>query len=260
MNTIIQQDVPQIISATKAKLHFFLPFPVRSSPPNSIEDGYEDTENQYPTTCSNLRRKNSCENTHTFPGSPDKSCVFPTNKADIFPLSVFLIASTDNDSDALSSSYESYEEDEEERSPSVRLTHQWPSDESSMPPARDCRICAFLLRKKRFGQWAKQLTVIRDNRLQVRCCTFSSSLKDVLYLCIFPFFPLARTTFCSLCSVIRVPKTCPPTWTCCCPNALQSTSPKTPRGSIMSFALPYPMGTRWCWRYRAKSRPTRGLR
>lgn len=170
-------------------MHFFLPFPVRSSPPNSIEDGYEDTENQYPTTCSNLRRKNSCENTHTFPGSPDKSCVFPTNKADIFPLSVFLIASTDNDSDALSSSYESYEEDEEERSPSVRLTHQWPSDESSMPPARDCRICAFLLRKKRFGQWAKQLTVIRDNRLQVRCCTFSSSLKDVLYLCIFPFFP-----------------------------------------------------------------------
>lgn len=35
-----------------------------------------------------------------------------------------------------------------------------------MPPARDCRICAFLLRKKRFGQWAKQLTVIRENRLQ----------------------------------------------------------------------------------------------
>lgn len=74
----------------------------------------------------------------------------------------------DNDSDALSSSYESYEEDEEERSPGIRLTHQWPSEESSMPPARDCRICAFLLRKKRFGQWAKQLTVIRENRLQVR--------------------------------------------------------------------------------------------
>jgi len=36
-----------------------------------------------------------------------------------------------------------------------------------MPPTRDCHICAFLLRKKRFGQWAKQLTVIRDNRLQV---------------------------------------------------------------------------------------------
>ncbi|XP_008277808.1 actin filament-associated protein 1-like 1 isoform X2 [Stegastes partitus] len=104
---------------------------VRPSPPNSIEDGYEDTENPYPTTCINSHRKNSY-----------------------------------NDSDALSSSYESYEEDEEERSPGVRLTHQWPSDESSMPPARDCRICAFLLRKKRFGQWAKQLTVIRENRLQ----------------------------------------------------------------------------------------------
>lgn len=103
----------------------------RQSPPNSIEDGYEDAENNYPTTCINSHRKNSY-----------------------------------NDSDALSSSYESYEEDEEERSPGVRLTHQWPSDESSMPPARDCRICAFLLRKKRFGQWAKQLTVIRENRLQ----------------------------------------------------------------------------------------------
>ena len=73
----------------------------------------------------------------------------------------------DNDSDALSSSYESDEEEEEERGPGARLTHQWPSEESSMGPARDCRICAFLLRKKRFGQWAKQLTVIRDNRLQV---------------------------------------------------------------------------------------------
>ncbi|CAK6967763.1 actin filament-associated protein 1-like 1 [Scomber scombrus] len=104
---------------------------VRPSPPNSIEDGYEDAENNYPTTCINSRRKNSY-----------------------------------NDSDALSSSYESYEEDEEERNPGVQLTHQWPSDESSMPPARDCRICAFLLRKKRFGQWAKQLTVIRENRLQ----------------------------------------------------------------------------------------------
>ncbi|KAM9850278.1 actin filament-associated protein 1-like 1 isoform 2-T2 [Aulostomus maculatus] len=102
---------------------------VRPSPPNSIEDGYEDAENSYPSTCINSHRKNSY-----------------------------------NDSDALSSSYESYEEDEEERSSGV--THQWPSDESSMPPARDCRICAFLLRKKRFGQWAKQLTVIRENRLQ----------------------------------------------------------------------------------------------
>ncbi|XP_057706360.1 actin filament-associated protein 1-like 1 isoform X3 [Corythoichthys intestinalis] len=104
---------------------------VRPSPPNSIEDGYEDADSNYPTTRINSQRKNSY-----------------------------------NDSDALSSSYESYEEDEEERSPGTQLTHQWPSDESSMPPTRDCRICAFLLRKKRFGQWAKQLTVIRENRLQ----------------------------------------------------------------------------------------------
>lgn len=76
------------------------------------------------------------------------------------------MAVSDNDSDALSSSYESYEEDDEERSHSAQLTHQWPSNESSLPPARDCRICAFLLRKKRFGQWAKQFTVIRENRLQ----------------------------------------------------------------------------------------------
>ncbi|XP_035266197.1 actin filament-associated protein 1-like 1 isoform X1 [Anguilla anguilla] len=105
-----------------------------SSPPNSIEDGYyEDAENTYPTTRINGQRKNSCEHY--------------------------------NDSDALSSSYESYDEEEDEGK-APRLTHQWPSEENSMGLAKDCRICAFLLRKKRFGQWAKQLTVIRQNRLQ----------------------------------------------------------------------------------------------
>uniref|UniRef100_A0A674E1T3 Actin filament-associated protein 1-like 1 n=1 Tax=Salmo trutta TaxID=8032 RepID=A0A674E1T3_SALTR len=132
-----------------------------SSPPNSIEDGYyEDAENNSPSTCINGRqRKNSY-----------------------------------NDSDALSSSYESYEEDEEERGagPVSRLTHHWPSDESSMLPVRDCRICAFLLRKKRFGQWAKQLTVIRDNRLQ---CYKSS--KDVS-----PYVDLPLP----LCTVVYAPK------------------------------------------------------
>ncbi|KAM9741982.1 actin filament-associated protein 1-like 1 isoform 1-T1 [Menidia menidia] len=130
---------------------------VRPSPPNSIEDGYEDAESSYPATCVNSQRKNSY-----------------------------------NDSDALSSSYESYEEDEEERSPGAQLTHQWPSDESSMPPARDCRICAFLLRKKRFGQWSKQLTVIRDNRLQ---CYKSS--KDSC-----PYVDLLLPQ----CTVVYVPK------------------------------------------------------
>uniref|UniRef100_A0A8C2IDP5 Actin filament-associated protein 1-like 1 n=1 Tax=Cyprinus carpio TaxID=7962 RepID=A0A8C2IDP5_CYPCA len=127
-----------------------------SSPPNSIEDGYyEDAENNYPTTQVNGQRKNSY-----------------------------------NDSDAISSSYESYDEEEEEKG--QRLTHQWPSEENSMDPVRDCHICAFLLRKKRFGQWAKQLTVIRENRLQC----YKSSKDQSPYTDI----PL------SLCNVIYVPK------------------------------------------------------
>ncbi|XP_047209703.1 actin filament-associated protein 1-like 1 isoform X4 [Girardinichthys multiradiatus] len=127
----------------------------RPSPPNSIDDVYEDTDNHYLATSINSHRKNSY-----------------------------------NDSDALSSSYESYEEDEEERSPGV--THQWPSDESNIPPVRDCRICAFLLRKKRFGQWAKQFTVIRENRLQ---CYKNS--KDTC-----PYVDLLLPQ----CSVVYVPK------------------------------------------------------
>lgn len=39
----------------------FLPILVRPSPPNSIEDGYEDTETHYPTTCISSHRKNSCK-------------------------------------------------------------------------------------------------------------------------------------------------------------------------------------------------------
>ncbi|XP_072487112.1 actin filament-associated protein 1-like 1 isoform X1 [Notamacropus eugenii] len=101
-----------------------------SSPPNSIEDGYyEDADSSYPVTRINGEQKNSY-----------------------------------NDSDAMSSSYESYD-DEEEDGKGQQLTHQWPSEEASMHLVKDCRICAFLLRKKRFGQWAKQLTLIRDNQL-----------------------------------------------------------------------------------------------
>uniref|UniRef100_A0A8C5X7I9 Actin filament-associated protein 1 n=1 Tax=Malurus cyaneus samueli TaxID=2593467 RepID=A0A8C5X7I9_9PASS len=96
-----------------------------SSPPNSIEDGYyEDADSNYPVTRIN----------------------------------------GNNDSDAMSSSYESYDEEEEEAK-GQQLTHQWPSEEASMNLVKDCRICAFLLRKKRFGQWAKQLTIIRDSKL-----------------------------------------------------------------------------------------------
>ncbi|XP_031809544.1 actin filament-associated protein 1-like 1 isoform X1 [Sarcophilus harrisii] len=101
-----------------------------SSPPNSIVDGYyEDADSSYPMTRINGEQKNSY-----------------------------------NDSDAMSSSYESYD-DEEEDGKGQQLTHQWPSEEASMHLVKDCRICAFLLRKKRFGQWAKQLTLIRDNQL-----------------------------------------------------------------------------------------------
>uniref|UniRef100_A0A8B9FAQ6 Actin filament-associated protein 1 n=1 Tax=Amazona collaria TaxID=241587 RepID=A0A8B9FAQ6_9PSIT len=101
-----------------------------SSPPNSIEDGYyEDADSSYPVTRMNGEQKTSY-----------------------------------NDSDAMSSSYESYDEEEEEGK-SQQLTHQWPSEEASMNLVKDCRICAFLLRKKRFGQWAKQLTIIRDSKL-----------------------------------------------------------------------------------------------
>uniref|UniRef100_A0A8C6JIF9 Actin filament-associated protein 1-like 1 n=1 Tax=Melopsittacus undulatus TaxID=13146 RepID=A0A8C6JIF9_MELUD len=100
------------------------------SPPNSIEDGYyEDADSSYPVTRMNGEQKTSY-----------------------------------NDSDAMSSSYESYDEEEEEGK-SQQLTHQWPSEEASMNLVKDCRICAFLLRKKRFGQWAKQLTIIRDSKL-----------------------------------------------------------------------------------------------
>ncbi|XP_045140652.1 actin filament-associated protein 1-like 1 [Echinops telfairi] len=128
------------------------------SPPHSIVDGYyEDAENSYPSTRMN--------------GEPKTSY---------------------NDSDAMSSSYESYDDEEEEAGKGQRPRHQWPSEEASMHPVRDCRICAFLLRKKRFGQWAKQLTVIREDQL---LCYKSS--KDTQ-----PHLRLALDT----CSVSYVPK------------------------------------------------------
>ncbi|XP_051902997.1 actin filament-associated protein 1-like 1 [Hippocampus zosterae] len=93
---------------------------------NSEEDAYyEDADNNYPSTRIN--------------GPPQNSY---------------------NDSDALSSSYESYEEDDEAKRPS-------PAPQGSADAALgNCRICAFLPRKKRFGQWAKQLVLVRDDKLQ----------------------------------------------------------------------------------------------
>ncbi|XP_013362238.1 PREDICTED: actin filament-associated protein 1 isoform X1 [Chinchilla lanigera] len=67
------------------------------------------------------------------------------------------------DSDAMSSSYESYDEEEEDGK--GKKAHQWPSEEASMDLVKDAKICAFLLRKKRFGQWTKLLCVIKDTKL-----------------------------------------------------------------------------------------------
>lgn len=66
----------------------------------------------------------------------------------------------------MSSSYESYDEEEVPKGKSA-AQHQWPSTEASIELMKDARICAFLWRKKWLGQWAKQLCVIRENRLLV---------------------------------------------------------------------------------------------
>ncbi|NXO12540.1 AF1L2 protein, partial [Oriolus oriolus] len=71
--------------------------------------------------------------------------------------------SVNEDCEAVSSSYESY--DEEESSKGKSATHQWPSPEATIELMKDARICAFLWRKKWLGQWAKQLCVIKDTRL-----------------------------------------------------------------------------------------------
>ncbi|XP_041842314.1 actin filament-associated protein 1 isoform X2 [Melanotaenia boesemani] len=95
------------------------------------------------------------------------------------------------DSDAMSSSYESYDEEEEDGK-GQKTRHQWPSEEASMDLVKDARICAFLLRKKRFGQWTKLLCVIKDNKL---LCYKSS--KD--------HTPQMELTL-SGCSITHVPK------------------------------------------------------
>ncbi|KAM3590976.1 uncharacterized protein V6R79_019910 [Siganus canaliculatus] len=95
------------------------------------------------------------------------------------------------DSDAMSSSYESYDEEEEDGK-GQKMRHQWPSEEASMDLVKDARICAFLLRKKRFGQWTKLLCVIKDNKL---LCYKSS--KDQT--------PQMELTL-SGCSITHVPK------------------------------------------------------
>lgn len=68
------------------------------------------------------------------------------------------------DPEQMSSSYESYDEEEVTKGKST-AQHQWPSPEASIELMKDARICAFLWRKKWLGQWAKQLCVVREHRL-----------------------------------------------------------------------------------------------
>ncbi|KAM4715803.1 actin filament-associated protein 1-like 2 isoform 2-T2 [Anableps anableps] len=79
--------------------------------------------------------------------------------------SVVYAVITGDEGDAVSSSYESYDEEEVTREKSPSAQHQWPSAEASIELMKDARICAFLWRKKWLGQWAKQLCVIKEHRL-----------------------------------------------------------------------------------------------
>lgn len=87
----------------------------------------------------------------------------------------------------MSSSYESYDEEEVTRGKSPSAQHQWPSAEASIELMKDARLCAFLWRKKWLGQWAKQLCVIKDHRLLVR---YSGGIFAVLATNVTPPSPL----------------------------------------------------------------------
>ncbi|KAG7462755.1 hypothetical protein MATL_G00188130 [Megalops atlanticus] len=67
------------------------------------------------------------------------------------------------DCEGMSSSYESYDEEEVTKEKSV--PHQWPSTEASIELIKDAQVYAFLWRKKWLGQWVKQLCVIKEQRL-----------------------------------------------------------------------------------------------
>nr|XP_033799326.1 actin filament-associated protein 1-like 2 [Geotrypetes seraphini] len=73
--------------------------------------------------------------------------------------------SVNEDGEAVSSSYESYDEEESAKGKSATHQHQWPSNEATIKLMKDASICAFLWRKKWLGQWAKQLCIIKDTRL-----------------------------------------------------------------------------------------------
>lgn len=90
------------------------------------------------------------------------------------------------DGEAVSSSYESYDEEEVTRGKSPSTQHQWPSAEASIELMKDARICAFLWRKKWLGQWAKQLCVIKDHRLLVGAGLCPQALKAEIIVVTFP--------------------------------------------------------------------------
>uniref|UniRef100_A0A2K5MWV9 Actin filament-associated protein 1 n=1 Tax=Cercocebus atys TaxID=9531 RepID=A0A2K5MWV9_CERAT len=85
------------------------------------------------------------------------------------------------DSDAMSSSYESYDEEEEDGK-GKKTRHQWPSEEASMDLVKDAKICAFLLRKKRFGQWTKLLCRFCLNSLIISVDLFSKDQQPQMEL------------------------------------------------------------------------------
>lgn len=102
------------------------------------------------------------------PSSLTNKMMEPTGRPQDKVFAHFYFSSlTDYDSDAMSSSYESYDEEEEDGK-GKKTRHQWPSEEASMDLVKDAKICAFLLRKKRFGQWTKLLCVIKDTKLLVK--------------------------------------------------------------------------------------------
>lgn len=106
------------------------------------------------------------------PPPEQTACVGPCAGDGAVTQQVFLA----EDGEAVSSSYESYDEEESNKGKSA--PYQWPSPEASIELMRDARICAFLWRKKWLGQWAKQLCVIKDTRLLVSWShvAFQSSL------------------------------------------------------------------------------------
>ncbi|KAM9834261.1 actin filament-associated protein 1 isoform 1-T1 [Syngnathus typhle] len=169
LNRVLSEKEP----LCKAELHSGLPAPPQMPLPEIPHPWLAPTNGPPPLPSSSLPEGYYEE---AVPLSPGKAPEYITSNYD---------------SDAMSSSYESYDEEEEDDK-GRKTRHQWPSEEASMDLVKDARICAFLLRKKRFGQWSKLLCVIKDNKL---LCYKSS--KD--------HTPQMELTL-SSCSITHIPK------------------------------------------------------